>query len=102
MLLLVAVCGASVPLKDDGEEDTPQQYHNTMVYLEHALEPGVFTHRGSITLGGIRGESAKITQNSLSTNELSQLNVCAHHHQITRQLAQRSTRNARHAGHAAP
>jgi hypothetical protein len=78
LFLFSVIFGASVPLQDDDVEEeitTHQQHQDTTVYIEHALEPGVFTHRGAITLGGIRGESAKFTQNSLSPGELAQLNV---------------------------
>ena len=92
MVLLSLVLGASVPLKEhDGEEETTQQHQDTMVYIEHALEPGVFTHRGAVTLGGVRGESAKLTQNSLSPNELAQFNVCdttPQHHAAPRSTTQ--------------
>jgi hypothetical protein len=79
LCFLIVTLGASVPLNsidEEGEDIAQQQHQGGTIHVEHALEPGVFTHRGSATLGGLRGESAKLTQNSLSAGELAQLNVC--------------------------
>lgn len=71
--IVVLVSGASVALEKDEELEIP--HASTTIYIEHALEPGHFTLRGTVTLGGVRGDAAKITQNSLTANELSHLNV---------------------------
>lgn len=64
--------GSSASLESDDEQLV---HTSTTIYVEHALVPGQFTHRGTVTLGGVKGDVAKLTQNTLSSGELAQLNV---------------------------
>jgi hypothetical protein len=75
LLLLPAVLlAAEVELTEERHYEASA---TSTITIEHALQEGVFTHRGTVTLGSGKNESPKLVQNSLSPAEVALLDVCS-------------------------